>query len=119
MNNIIESQIVLLIYNTIRALGLNTSLIGTKLLNKVIQIIIKSNNEFYCLEDIYSQLVIYYPKYSHSQIRNSIKYALDNRNISLCKKNFEKIFGFEYDKYIFVNKIIIDEILNVIQLKSI
>ena len=119
MNNIIDSQIILKIYNTIRSLGLNTSLKGTKFLNKVIQIIISSDNEFYCLENIYSQLTIYFPEYSSTQIRNYIKYALDNRNISLCQKNFEKIFGFEYDEYLFVNKTIIEEILNDIQLESI
>ena len=48
------------------------------------------------------------------QIRNVIKYAIDNRNEQKAIANFEKIFGYKYDKYYFTNKIIIEEIARVI-----
>ena len=118
MNNIIESKKILLINNKLRSLGLNSSLIGTKHINKVIQIVISSNNEFYYLEDIYLQLSSYYPSLTPSNIRNAIKYALDNRNETLCKKNFEKIFGFEYDDVYFEPKNFIEEVSRIIQLKN-
>ena len=116
MNNIIESNKILLINNKLRSLGLNSSLIGTKHINKVIQIVISSNTEFYYLEDIYLQISSYYPSLSPSNIRNAIKYALDNRNETLCKKNFEKIFDFEYDDVYFEPKNFIEEIANIIKI---
>ncbi len=49
------------------------------------------------------------------QIRNVIKYAIDTRNEKKSIANFEKIFGYKYDKYYFKNKIIIEEIARVIK----
>ena len=43
------------------------------------------------------------------QIRNAIKYAIDNRDEQKSIVNFEKIFGYKYDRYYFTNKIIIEE----------
>ena len=119
MNNIIESRKILLINNKLRSLGLNSSLIGTKHINNVIQIIISSNNEFYYLEDIYLQISSYYPSQSPSKIRNAIKYALDNRNETLCKKNFEKVFDFEYDDIYFEPKNFIEEVSTIIKIEYI
>ena len=59
-------------------------------------------------EDIYKQISLKYKTFSNVQIRNSIKYALDNRNEQKSKANFKEIFGFEYDSYYFTNKIIIE-----------
>lgn len=108
--NLIRKNQVLIINNKLRSLGLNPSLKGTKFINKAIQLIIMSDNEFYILEDIYKEIAKQYKGFNSTQIRNSIKYSLDNRNEYLSKKNFEKIFGFEYDPYYFTNKIIIEEI---------
>ena len=44
-NNLINSKATILIYNILRDLGLIPTLKGTKLLNKAIQIVIKSNDE--------------------------------------------------------------------------
>ena len=51
--------------------------------------------------------------FNSAQIRNAIKYAIDNRNEQKSIANFEKIFGYKYDRYYFTNKIIIEEITRI------
>lgn len=114
-NSVIEKEKVLEINNKFRSLGLNFKLKGTKLLNKTIQIIIASGDEFFILEDVFDELIKFYPAFNKNQIRMNIKYALDHRNETLSKKNFIKIFGFEYDSYYFTNKTIIEEISRIIK----
>ena len=112
-NNLISSKNVILIYNVLRALGLNTTLKGTKLLNKAIQIVINSNDEFIVIEDVYNQLTLNFKSLNGIQIRNAIKYAIDNRDEQKSKNNFEQIFGYQYDD--FTNKILIEEIARVVK----
>ena len=114
-NNLISSKNAILIYNILRALGLNTTLKGTKLLNKAIQIVINSNDEFIVIEDVYNQLTLNYKKFNPVQIRNTIKYAIDNRDEQKSKNNFEQIFGYQYDDYYFTNKTLIEEIARVVK----
>ena len=47
--------------------------------------------------------------------RNAIKYAIDNRNEQKSIANFERIFGYKYDRYYFTNEIIIEEIARVVK----
>lgn len=114
-NNLISSKATILIYNILRDLELIPTLKGTKLLNKAIQIVIKSNDEFIIFEDIYEEIALNYMGFNSVQIRNVIKYAIDTRNEQKSIANFEKIFGYKYDKYYFTNKIIIEEIARVIK----
>ena len=114
-NNLISSKNVILIYNVLRALVLNTTLKGTKLLNKAIQIVINSNDEFIVIEDVYNQLTLNFKSLNGIQIRNAIKYAIDNRDEQKSKNNFEQIFGYQYDDYYFTNKILIEEIARVVK----
>ena len=114
-NNLISSKATILIYNILRDLGLISTLKGTKLLNKAIQIVIKSNDEFIIFEDIYKEIALNYMGFNSVQIRNVIKYAIDTRNEQKSIANFEKIFGYKYDKYYFTNKTIIEEIARVIK----
>lgn len=114
-NNLISPKNAILIYNILRALGLNMTLKGTKLLNKAIQIVINSNDEFIVLEDIYNQITLNYESFNGVQIRNTIKYAIDNRDEQKSKNNFEQIFGYKYDDYYFTNKIIIEEVARVVK----
>ena len=114
-NNLISSKYTIIIYNILQKLGLIPTLKGTKLLIKAILIIINSQEEFIVFEDIYKQISLKYKTFSNVQIRNSIKYALDNRNEQKSKANFKEIFGFEYDSYYFTNKIIIEEIARIIK----
>ena len=114
-NNLISSKYTIIIYNILQKLGLIPTLKGTKLLIKAILIIINSPEEFIVFEDIYKQISLKYKTFSNVQIRNSIKYALDNRNEQKSKANFKEIFGFEYDSYYFTNKIIIEEIAGIIK----
>ena len=107
---------VLHITNILRSLGLNTSFIGTKLINKSIQYIIKNDLEFITLEKIYSYLHCEYGFNIHS-IRNNINYALSNRNKKLSIKNFEKVFGYEYYEKNFEPKLFIEEISNITKMK--
>ena len=105
---------VLHITNILRSLGLNTSFVGTKLINKSIQYIIKNDLEFITLETIYSYLHCEYGFNIHS-IRNNINYALTNRNKNLSIKNFEKVFGYEYYEKNFEPKLFIEEVSSVLK----
>lgn len=117
--NLINSKTTILIYNILRDLGLVPTLKGTKFLNKAIQIVIKSDNEFIVLEDVYNQIASNYVGVNSVQIRNAIKYAIDTRNEEKSIINFERIFGYKYDKYYFTNKIIIEEVARVLNKKII
>ncbi len=117
-NNLINSKKLILIYNILRDLGLNTTLKGTKLLNKSIQIVINSNDEFIVIEDIYNQLTLNCTSLNGVQIRNAIKYAIDNRDEQKSKNNFEQIFGYKYADYYFTNKTLIEEIARVVKYKN-
>ena len=117
-NNLISSKATILIYNILRDLGLTPTLKGTKLLNKAIQIVIKSNDEFIIFEDIYKEIALNYMGFNSVQIRNVIKYAIDTRNEQKSIANFEKIFGYKYDRYYFTNKIIIEEIARIIKIRQ-
>ena len=77
-NNLISSKNTILIFNILRNLGLTPTLKGTKLLNKAIQIVINSNNEFIVIEDVYNQIALNCVGFNSAQIRNAIKYAIDN-----------------------------------------
>ena len=117
-NNLISSKATIMIYNILRDLGLTPTLKGTKLLNKAIQIVIKSNDEFIIFEDIYKEIALNYMGFNSVQIRNVIKYAIDTRNEQKSIANFEKIFGYKYDRYYFTNKIIIEEIARIIKIRQ-
>ena len=117
-NQITRSQMTM-ICNTIRSLGLSFGLTGTRLINKVIQILVIKDLEIVILEDVYKELSNYYPNIKPSQMRKQILYALQHRDYYKAKENFEKIFGFEYDEDFFTNKKIIEEIANLIKLESI
>lgn len=114
-NNLISSKNTILIFSILRNLGLTPTLKGTKLLNKAIQIVINSNNEFIVIEDVYNQIALNCVGFNGVQIRNAIKYAIDNRNEQKSIANFENIFGYKYDRYYFTNKIMIEEIARVVK----
>ena len=117
-NQISRSQITLTAH-TLRSLGLNFGLTGTRLINKVVQILIIKDLEIVVLEDIYKELSIYFPKLKPVQIRQNISYALNNRDYYKAKDNFQNIFGFEHDEYYFEPKVFMEEIANIIRLESI
>ena len=117
-NNLISSKNSILIYNILRELGLIPTLKGTKFLNKAIQIVINKDDEFIVFEDIYSEIASYYDNFNVAQIRNAIKYAINNRNEEKSIENFERIFGYKYDNYYFTNKIIIEEIARVVKYRG-
>lgn len=115
INNLISSKNTILIFSILRNLGLTPTLKGIKLLNKAIQIVINSNNEFTVIEDVYNQIALNCIGFNSVQIRNAIKYAIDNRNEQKSIANFERIFGYKYDRYYFTNKIIIEEVARVVK----
>ena len=100
-NNLIDTRYTIIIYNILQKLGLIPTLKGTKLLIKAILIIINSQEEFIIFEDIYKQIALKYKTFNSVQIRNSIKYAIDNRNEQKSKANFGQVFSFEYNQYYF------------------
>lgn len=116
-SNLINSKTTILIYNILRDLGLIPTLKGTKFLNKAIQIVLNSNNEFIVLEDVYKEIALNYTNFNSVQVRNAIKYAIDNRDEEKSIAYFEKIFGYKYDRYVFTNKVIIEEIARIIVCK--
>lgn len=116
-SNLIDYKTTILIYNILRDLGLIPTLKGTKFLNKAIQIVLNSDNEFIVLEDVYKRIALNYINFNSVQVRNAIKYAIDNRDEEKSIANFERIFGYKYDRYVFTNKVIIEEIVRVITCK--
>lgn len=113
-SNLINYKNTILIYNILRDLGLIPTLKGTKFLNKAIQIVLNSDNEFIVLEDVYKKIALNYTNFNSVQVRNAIKYAIDNRDEEKSIANFERIFKFKYNSYYFTNKAIIEEITRVI-----
>lgn len=113
-SNLINYKNTILIYNILRDLGLIPTLKGTKFLNKAIRIVLNSDNEFVVLEDVYKEIALNYTNFNSVQVRNAIKYAIDNRDEEKSIAYFEKIFGYKYDRYVFTNKVIIEEIARVL-----
>lgn len=109
-----NKKLVLEIYNILRKLGIKTSNQGAKLIYLAIVIIINYNIEFIKLEDIYEIISKQVKNMNKFQIRRSIQYAIDSRDIKKCEKNFEIIFGYEYNESIFTNKNFIEELLRII-----
>lgn len=116
-SNLINYKTTIFIYNILRDLGLIPTLKGTKFLNKAIQIVLNSDNEFIVLEDVYKEIALNYTNFNSVQVRNAIKYAIDNRDEEKAIANFERIFGCKYDSYYFTNKAIIEEIARVLRYK--
>lgn len=103
------------IYNIVKLLGLRTSHTGTKLLIKAILILLKQNNEFIVLEEVYSIISKGLQTISKEQVKYCIKYAIDNRNEKQSIKNFEKLFGYEYNQDVFTNKELIEEMYRILK----
>lgn len=110
----ISPKKVILIFNILRDIGLNTTHRGTKFINKAVQLLSSMNNDIVILEDIYDNIANYYGT-TPKQVKNAISYSLNSRINEKTIKNFEKIFGFEYDEYYFTNKTIIEEIVRIIK----
>lgn len=106
---------ILQITNTLRLLGLKSSHIGTKLINKSIQYIILNNIEFFTLEEIYHYLHTIY-SFNEKTIKSNINNAITNRDIQKSKDNFQKVFHYEYDEYVFEPKSFLEELSHSIQI---
>ncbi len=100
---------ILQITNTLRTIGLKSSHIGTKLINKSVQYILINNFDFFTLEEIYSYLHNIY-NFNEKTIKSNINNAITNRDIKKSKDNFQKIFGYEYDSYPFEPKSFLEEV---------
>ena len=117
--NKITREQALAICHAFRNLGLTSGLTGTRLLNKIVQILTIKDLEIVVLEDIYKELSLYFPNLKPTNMRFYISYALNNRNSYKSENNFEKIFGFEYDEIYFEPKNFVEELANIIRLESI
>ena len=117
INIAIKPKQIITIFNILRDIGLNTSHRGTKYINKAVQILVTTDNDIIKAKDIYNSISNYYSNITPKQVKNDISYALNSRIEEKAKKNFEKVFGFEYDQYYFTNKTIIEEIARVIKLE--
>lgn len=116
-NIVISPKQTITIFNILRDIGVNTSHRGTKYLNKAVQILVIANDDIVAIKDVYNSIANFYGNITPKQVKNDISYALNSRTEEKTIKNFEKIFGFEYDQYYFTNKTIIEEIARVIKIR--
>ena len=100
---------ILQIRNILRDLGFSSSQNGTRFLNKAIQYVISLDTDVFILEEIYVFLSNYY-HLSNDNIKQSIAYSIKTRDHIKSKNNFEKVFNYEYDDYVFFAKSLIEEI---------
>ena len=115
-NNSLNPKCIILIYNILRDLGFKSTTIGTKIINKTIQIILIYNfDEFVNINKIYKLVSKQYDSLNANKVQAYINYAIKNRISEKSESNFEKIFNFSYDEYFFSNKNIIFEIANIIK----
>lgn len=105
------------IFNLIKSLGIKTSTTGMKYILSVILIGYSSYDDIMNFEKIYRKIAKKY-NVSPSTVRNAIQNSLNHRNYKLAEKNFESIFGYEYNEYTFINKEFFEEILRVISIES-
>lgn len=121
-NNVKENMIpklTLFINAKFRSLGIKAGNEGYKLIVKAILIKVIEDDE-----DNFEKFEVIYDKLSSKinrtpkQIADNIYYALNHRNNSMSKENFEKIFGYSYDRKIFTNKEFIEEFVNIIRIKT-
>ena len=117
INIAIKPKQIITIFNILRDIGLNTSHRGTKYINKAVQILVTTDNDIIKAKDIYNSISNYYSNITPKQVKNDISYALNSKIEEKAKKNFEKVFGFEYDQYYFTNKTIIEEIARVVKVE--
>lgn len=117
INLVIKPKQIITIFNILRDIGLNTSHRGTKYINKAVQILITTDDDIIKAKDIYNSISNYYSNITPKQVKNDISYALNSKTEEKAKKNFEKVFGFEYDQYYFTNKTIIEEIARVVKVE--
>ena len=114
---VIKPKQIITIFNILRDIGLKTSHRGTKYINKAVQILITTDNDIIKAKDIYNSISNYYDNITPKQVKNDISYALNSRLEEKAEKNFEKVFGSEYDQYYFTNKAIIEEIARVVKVR--
>lgn len=103
----------IIIYNTIRRLGLRPNHRGTIFIVKAVQLI-RKNPDIIVIKNIYIEIAKSSDTFTPEQIRVSIKYAIDHRNEQKSIRNFKEIFGYEYDEEIFTNKDFLEELARVI-----
>lgn len=117
-SNQITGKQVIIISNCLRNMGLNSGHIGTRLINKAVQILTIKDLEMIVLNDIYEEISKYFPNLKPKFIRMYIHYALQHRDEERAENNFKKIFGFDYDEYYFEPKQFIEEMANIIRIKT-
>lgn len=103
----------IIIYNTMRKLGFRPNNCGTIFILRAVQLA-KQQDDIIILNDIYIELAKADTKYSPSQIKIAIKYAIDHRNEQKSITNFKSIFGYDYDEEIFTNKDLIEELARIL-----
>ena len=117
-SNQITSKQILIISNCLRNIGLNSGHICTRLINKAVQILTVKDLEMIVLNDIYEEIAKCFPNLKPKFVRMYIHYALQHRNEEKAENNFKKIFGFDYDEYYFEPKQFIEEMANIIRIKT-
>lgn len=103
------------IYNILKQLGFKTSLVGTKLLIKVVLKASSYDDDYYYdINSIYSIISQEQKNLSFDDIKFTIFYSINNRKKDISKRNFKNIFGFEYDEYYFTAKELVEIIVGIL-----
>lgn len=101
------------VFNLLKKLGLKSSTMGIRYILCCVKFGVNSNEEILNMEKIYLKISKTY-NVSPTTIRVSIKQSLDHRSMSLSKKNFESVFGYDYNEDTFTNKEFIEEIIRIL-----
>lgn len=100
------------IYRILKQLGFKTNLCGTKLLIKVI-IKAYTLDDYYTLNKIYT-IISQETHLSVNDISILIFNSINSRKKDTSKKNFENVFGFEYDESNFKCKEFVENLVNIL-----
>ena len=92
------------IYRILKQLGFKSSLYGTKLF---------ALDDYYTLNDIYS-VISQETDLSVNDISVLVFNSLNSRKKDISKKNFENIFGYEYNENDFKCKEFIENLVNLL-----
>ena len=100
------------IYRILKQLGFKTNLCGTKLLIKVI-LKAYTLDDYYTLNKIYT-IISQETHLSVNDISILIFNSINSRKKDISKKNFENVFGFEYDESNFKCKEFVENLVNIL-----
>lgn len=117
MSKSVDKNDKLIIYNILRRLGLQPNHSGIIFIMEDIQMV-RNRRDIIVINEIYIELTKKYKTFTVERIEKSMRYALKCRDEEKSKNNFENIFSYEYDEYVFTNKNFIEEVARIMAMKN-